>query len=153
MEQPRMRRRGHGSPSARTLALTVLGEYVRHPGDAHVGRGPSWAPWAPAASRRRRRGPGAQGLGPGRVREAHEGFLARFADAGLRAGEGPRAAFVARTRLVHAWRCTFERDPRLPDVLLAPDWPGRDATRLFVDAWRALRSPADAYWHQLADGV
>ncbi|MEV3857195.1 PaaX family transcriptional regulator C-terminal domain-containing protein [Streptomyces sp. NPDC050095] len=47
----------------------------------------------------------------------------------------------------------FERDPRLPEALLPPDWPGRDATRLFVEAWRALRSPACAYWRQLADST
>ncbi|WSE10558.1 hypothetical protein OG574_13370 [Streptomyces sp. NBC_01445] len=84
------------------------------------------------------------------VRESHERFAERFGD--LRAAEnasGDAAAFVARTRLVHAWRGTFERDPRLPGALLPDDWPGRAATRLFVDAWRALREPADRYWRGL----
>ncbi|MEB8342554.1 PaaX family transcriptional regulator [Streptomyces endophyticus] len=86
------------------------------------------------------------------VRRAHEEFLTRFEG---RTGQarGPEAAFVARTRLVHAWRITFERDPRLPDALLPRDWPGRAATRLFVDAWRALRAPADTFWRQLTLGV
>ncbi|MFF3492764.1 PaaX family transcriptional regulator C-terminal domain-containing protein [Streptomyces sp. NPDC002795] len=275
VEQPRTRRHGDGSPSARTLALTVLGEYVRYAGDERVAAGTvvgalgacgigdaaarralgrlgqegwlrseragrhtrlvleprlvrlltAWThrleravdatPWSgewqqlvlrPPSEVWRERGlveqqlafEGFGSLGPGLwcaadpggvpalkgllreqglaahalwltcraednaelvrrtweladVRRAHEGFLARFD----RSAEErtPEAAFVARTRLVHAWRVTFERDPRLPDVLLPRDWPGRAATRLFVDVWRELRAPADTYWRQLALGV
>ncbi|MFI5664284.1 PaaX family transcriptional regulator C-terminal domain-containing protein [Streptomyces sp. NPDC051684] len=276
MESPRTRRHHDGSPSARTLALTVLGEYVRYPGDQRVAAGAvvgalgacgiadaaarralgrlaqegwlrsqragrhtlllleprlvglltAWThrleravdptPWngawqqlllRPPADGWRERAlveqqlafegfgslgaglwcaadPGGvpalkgllreQGLAPhalwltcrteddaelvrrtwelGEVRRAHEEFLARFEDRAGRVRE-PEAAFVARTRLVHAWRTTFERDPRLPDALLPHDWPGRDATRLFVDAWRALRAPADTFWRQLTFGV
>ncbi|WP_329569029.1 PaaX family transcriptional regulator [Streptomyces sp. NBC_01361] len=274
MEEPRTRRRGDGSPSARTLALTVLGEYVRYPGDERVWSGAvvgalgacgigeaatrraltrlareGWVRTEPAGRRTRLvleprlvtlltawthrleravdetawggewqqlllrvpagewreralveqqlafegfgpLGQGVwvaadaggvpvlrellyeQGLDPyalwltsrtpddarlierawdlAAVRESHERFVARFGD--LRAAEnasGDAAAFVARTRLVHAWRGTFERDPRLPGALLPDDWPGRAATRLFVDAWRALREPADRYWRGL----
>ncbi|MEK0100022.1 PaaX family transcriptional regulator C-terminal domain-containing protein [Streptomyces sp. A475] len=283
MEEPRTRRRGDGSPSARTLALTVLGEYVRYPGDGKVWSGAvvgalgacgigeaatrraltrlareGWVRTEPAGRRTRlvleprlvtlltawthrleravhetawggewqqlllRVPPGAwrdralveqqlafegfgplgqgvwvaadaggvpvlrellreQGLAPyalwltsrtpddarlveqawdlAAVRESHERFVARFADLGTaRNASGDAAAFVARTRLVHAWRGTFERDPRLPGALLPDDWPGRAATRLFVDAWRTLREPADRYWRGLtgdqgADGV
>ena len=59
---------------------------------------------------------------------------------------------MARTRLVHAWRGTFARDPRLPGALLPDDWPGHAATRLFVDTWRTLRGPADAHWRGLSGG-
>ncbi|MEV8019884.1 PaaX family transcriptional regulator C-terminal domain-containing protein [Streptomyces sp. NPDC086554] len=56
-----------------------------------------------------------------------------------------------RGRAVHAWRATFERDPRLPGALLPADWPGFTATRLFVDTWRAVRGPADRRWAHLAE--
>ncbi|MFI0976987.1 PaaX family transcriptional regulator C-terminal domain-containing protein [Streptomyces sp. NPDC021093] len=81
------------------------------------------------------------------VRRAHEDFLERFAGARAATDE---AAFVLRTRLVHAWRLTFARDPRLPDALLPAGWPGREATRLFVDTWLTLREPAARHWSELA---
>ncbi|MFJ2768882.1 PaaX family transcriptional regulator C-terminal domain-containing protein [Streptomyces sp. NPDC087300] len=81
------------------------------------------------------------------VRAVHEGFSGRFGGARAASDE---AAFVLRTRLVHAWRGTFERDPRLPAELLPGDWPGLDATRLFVRTWRALRAPADRHWDLLS---
>ncbi|MCX4671278.1 hypothetical protein OG453_32130 [Streptomyces sp. NBC_01381] len=84
------------------------------------------------------------------VRAAHEEFLTRFRGAGS-SPASPEEAFVLRTRLVHAWRATFERDPRLPGALLPPDWPGFTATRLFVDTWRAVREPADRRWARLAE--
>ncbi|MFF2501959.1 PaaX family transcriptional regulator C-terminal domain-containing protein [Streptomyces sp. NPDC058067] len=270
---PRTRRRADGSPSARTLLLTVLGEYVRYPGDERVMAGAvvgalgacgvgeaatrraltrlvregwlrtepvgrrtrvvleprlvtlltAWThrleraveetPWhgewqqlllrVPAEAWRDRAlveeqlafegfgplGQGVwvaadaggvpalralladQGLAPyalwltsrasdeaelvrrawdlGAVRAGHEEFVARFR--GVRAGSAEEA-FVARTRLVHAWRGTFARDPRLPGALLPTDWPGHTATRLFVDTWRAVRAPADQHWRSLAQG-
>ncbi|WP_425827823.1 PaaX family transcriptional regulator C-terminal domain-containing protein [Streptomyces fractus] len=273
MDAPRTRRRGDGSPSARTLGLTVLGEYVRYPGAERVAAGAvvgalgacgigeaaarralgrlvqegwlrsepvgrrtrlvleprlvrlltAWThrleravaatPWGGEWQQLLLRPPGEawheralveqqlafEGFGPlgpglwcaadpggvpalkgllreqglaahalwltcrteddaelvrttwelSAVRRAHEEFLARFEDIAATGASDPRAAFVARTRLVHAWRTTFERDPRLPDALLPADWPGRAATRLFVDAWRSLRAPADTYWRQL----
>ncbi|MFJ2745813.1 PaaX family transcriptional regulator C-terminal domain-containing protein [Streptomyces sp. NPDC087440] len=77
------------------------------------------------------------------VRRAHEDFLKRFTGASAATDE---EAFVLRTRLVHAWRLTFERDPRLPGVLLPGDWPGREATELFVSTWRGVAGPAGRYW-------
>jgi phenylacetic acid degradation operon negative regulatory protein len=83
------------------------------------------------------------------VRHAHEGFLKRFAGAGAAVSTNEEA-FVLRTRLVHEWRLTFERDPRLPDALLPEDWPGREATRLFVETWLRVSQPASSYWENLA---
>ncbi|MEV5981130.1 PaaX family transcriptional regulator C-terminal domain-containing protein [Streptomyces sp. NPDC052114] len=268
MQTPRTRRRADGSPSARTLLLTVLGEYVRYAGAARVWSGAvvgalgacgvgeaatrravarlvaegwlateragrrtalvleprlvalltAWThrleraveetPWrgawqqlllyGPAEGRALveeqlafegfgRLGPGAwiaadaggvtalkallreQGLAPhatwlvsraeddggivarawdlSAVRAAHEEFVGRFGE--VRA-DSDEEAFVLRTRLVHAWRGTFARDPRLPRHLLPPDWPGLVSTRLFVDTWRGLRDPADRHWRRLA---
>ncbi|MFG2497761.1 PaaX family transcriptional regulator C-terminal domain-containing protein [Streptomyces sp. NPDC048441] len=86
----------------------------------------------------------------GEVRAAHEDFLTRFGGSATASPLSAGEAFVLRTRLVHAWRGTFERDPRLPGALLPPDWPGFTATELFVDTWRALRGPADRRWERLA---
>ncbi|MEV0320974.1 PaaX family transcriptional regulator C-terminal domain-containing protein [Streptomyces sp. NPDC050658] len=84
------------------------------------------------------------------VRAAHDTFLARFGDVPTTPPSSDEESFVLRTRLVHAWRSTFERDPRLPGSLLPADWPGPAATRLFVDTWRLLRGPADRHWGWLA---
>ncbi|MFE2984653.1 PaaX family transcriptional regulator C-terminal domain-containing protein [Streptomyces sp. NPDC059262] len=78
------------------------------------------------------------------VRESHERFVARFAD--LRAAEnasGDAAAFVARTRLMHAWRGTFERNPRLPGAAAGRlAGPRRDpAVRRRVAGAAAARRP------------
>ncbi|MDI2129087.1 PaaX family transcriptional regulator [Yinghuangia seranimata] len=80
------------------------------------------------------------------VRPLHTDFLERFA--GVRA-DGDEEAFVLRTRLVHAWRLTFDRDPRLPGVLLPADWPGRAAAEVFVRTWLDCRDGADRWWARL----
>jgi phenylacetic acid degradation operon negative regulatory protein len=54
-----------------------------------------------------------------------------------------RAAFAARSRLVHEWRKFLFTDPWLPDQLLADDWIGRRAARYFDDqATRLLPAAA-----------
>ncbi|MGA4539248.1 PaaX family transcriptional regulator C-terminal domain-containing protein [Uniformispora flossi] len=85
------------------------------------------------------------------VAPLHVDFLARFGGAVVppAGGWSDEEAFVLRTRLVHAWRLTFERDPRLPDVLLPEGWPGREATALFVRAWRSCHEAADRWWERL----
>lgn len=40
-------------------------------------------------------------------------------------------AFRIRSTLVHEWRKFLFTDPQLPQALLPPDWPGRDAASLF----------------------
>ena len=52
-----------------------------------------------------------------------------------------RAAFVARSRLVHAWRMFLFSDPALPAALLPVDWPGAKAASYF-DAEAARLLPA-----------
>lgn len=80
------------------------------------------------------------------VRPLHADFLARFG--GARA-DGDEEAFVLRTRLVHAWRLTFDKDPRLPGVLLPPDWLGHEAAELFVRTWLDCHEAADRWWARL----
>ncbi|MFJ8740382.1 PaaX family transcriptional regulator C-terminal domain-containing protein [Embleya sp. NPDC127516] len=80
------------------------------------------------------------------VRADLEAFVNRFTDARAGADE---EAFELRTRLVHAWRLTFERDPRLPAALLPADWPGPAASDLFVATWRRVHEPAQRWWAHL----
>lgn len=80
------------------------------------------------------------------ARPLHVDFLARFADARADTDED---AFVLRTRLVHAWRLTFDTDPRLPGVLLPTDWPGREAAEMFVRTWLECHEAADRWWARL----
>jgi phenylacetic acid degradation operon negative regulatory protein len=57
----------------------------------------------------------------------------------------PRAAFVARTLLIHAFRRVLLRDPLLPPALLPLDWPGAAAYALTRDFYRLVWRPADRY--------
>ncbi|HEY7718313.1 MAG TPA: PaaX family transcriptional regulator C-terminal domain-containing protein [Pedococcus sp.] len=71
----------------------------------------------------------------------------RFADAALEAGSptDPEQAFAARSDLVHAWRLFLFSDPGLPDEVLPPHWPGREAASLF-DRQAAALMPLAASW-------
>lgn len=80
------------------------------------------------------------------IRPLFTGFIDRFA--GVEPGTDEEA-FVARLRMVHAWRLVFDRDPRLPVVFLPDDWPGEEATRLFIDNWLSWYEPADRWWTRL----
>lgn len=55
------------------------------------------------------------------------------------------AAFVARFRLVHAWRSFLFRDPALPAELLPSPWPGALAAEFFQHHAGRLRPAADRY--------
>jgi phenylacetic acid degradation operon negative regulatory protein len=82
------------------------------------------------------------------VRTVLADFVDRFTGATATTDE---EAFVLRTRLVHAWRLTFERDPRLPAALLPADWPGSAATALFLTTWHTCRAPANRWWTRLTN--
>jgi phenylacetic acid degradation operon negative regulatory protein len=69
--------------------------------------------------------------------------------------DGPDdAAFAARSRLVHEWRKFLFTDPRLPDHLLPPDWPGRRGARYFAEQASRLLPAASRFIDDclLADG-
>jgi phenylacetic acid degradation operon negative regulatory protein len=77
-------------------------------------------------------------------------FLARFGRAIdlFRAGGAPadpRAAFAARTLLIHAFRRVLLRDPLLPPALVPLDWPGTAAYALTRDFYRLVWRPADRF--------
>ncbi|MFI1382293.1 PaaX family transcriptional regulator C-terminal domain-containing protein [Embleya sp. NPDC020886] len=87
-----------------------------------------------------------QAWDPAAIRVVLEAFVDRFA--GARANTDAEA-FELRTRLVHAWRLTFECDPRLPAALLPADWPGAAASDLFVATWHQVHEPAQRWWAHL----
>lgn len=60
-------------------------------------------------------------------------------------GDGDEAAYLARFRLVHAWRTFLFRDPQLPAELLPDKWPGQAAAEFFDHHARRLRPAADRY--------
>jgi phenylacetic acid degradation operon negative regulatory protein len=59
--------------------------------------------------------------------------------------DADEAAFAARFHLVHEWRKFLFADPGLPDALLPPDWPGRDAAVLFATEATRLKPGADRF--------
>jgi phenylacetic acid degradation operon negative regulatory protein len=60
-------------------------------------------------------------------------------------------AYVARFRLVHAWRTFLFRDPGLPPALLPPRWPGTAAAAFFDRHQARLRPAADRYVDRCLD--
>lgn len=56
-----------------------------------------------------------------------------------------RAAFAARSRLVHEWRKFLFRDPGLPPELLPDGWPGSHARAYFTAEADRLAAGAAAY--------
>ncbi len=83
----------------------------------------------------------------GRLMARYEDFIDRFAATAKPADD--RAAFVALTRLVHAWRQFPIWDPGLPDVLLPPEWNGERAARTFHACHRAWKQAAGRWWNGL----
>lgn len=56
-----------------------------------------------------------------------------------------RAAFAARSRLLHEWRKFLFRDPGLPTALVPEGWPGLEARRYFDAQAERLLPGARAY--------
>lgn len=79
----------------------------------------------------------------------YDAFVALFAPIAAALGNGRRGrldgalALAVRLLLVHAYRRTALRDPRLPAAALPAGWSGRAACRLFGAVYRALSPDAD----------
>ena len=68
-----------------------------------------------------------------------------------RAGRLPdRDALVERTDLVHEYRLLPFRDPDLPIELLPTGWVGHEAHAAFLEAYEALREPAERFYLSVA---
>lgn len=85
--------------------------------------------------------------------QRYQPVLAQLRDA---AGEtDDQTAFLLRLLLIHDYRRLLLRDPALPEVLLATDWPGQRARLLCRDLYRRLLPASERHLDthlQLADG-
>src|SRR5207245_179018 len=61
-------------------------------------------------------------------------------------GISDATCFAEKILLVHEYRKFLFVDPGLPDALLPPDWPGRNAARLFRDLYQMLAKPAARFF-------
>ncbi len=92
--------------------------------------------------------------------DTYRGFVERYQPVltQLRDGAGEfndENAFLLRVLLIHDYRRLLLRDPRLPDVLLATNWPGQKARLLCRELYRRLLTPSERHLDtclQLADG-
>ncbi|MBW0114837.1 PaaX family transcriptional regulator [Pseudonocardia abyssalis] len=64
-----------------------------------------------------------------------------------------RDALVERMRLMHDYRRFPFRDPDLPPELLPAGWSGRAAHEVFLEAHGLLRSEAEGFVDEVADGL
>lgn len=117
-----------GAPDAASALsgmLVVRGESAEHPETLHA----LWPSHETAA--------------------AYGAFVAAFSPLRnlLSAGPAPLPldAVAARTLLIHEWRRIVLRDPGLPERLLPPGWPGREARSLARDVYGALTGPSEAW--------
>ena len=95
-----------------------------------------------------------------RLAQMYRDFVDRYQPvlAQLRDGAGDcgdESAFLLRMLLIHDYRRLLLRDPGLPDVLLASDWPGQRARLLCRELYRRLLASSERHLDahlQLADG-
>ena len=74
---------------------------------------------------------------------SYQRFIGEFAG---RAPREPESRFAALVELVHEWRRFPFIDPEIPSSLLAPDWPGHRAKRVFDELHDRWRSDANAWY-------
>src|SRR5919204_491311 len=144
-----LRRRSVGAPAARSVLLTLLGEYVL------PASGSAWQETLIAALDTFRAeigdvGDPAKVVGEAwdlaAVAAAYRAFIARF---GRLRPAAPEAIFRAQTQLVHEWRKFPFLDPDLPDDMLPPGWPRRRAHDLFQERHRQWHAAAQEHFRAL----
>lgn len=93
-------------------------------------------------------------LGMAAAADGYRGFVADHAGLGAAIGDGaglrPADAFVIRILVIHAFRRIVIRDPGLPEDLLPPDRPDRQARDLVAALYAALARPSEAHLDQVA---
>lgn len=80
------------------------------------------------------------------IRAEYEDFIETFTPLAERVSHdevAPSEAFIARTRLMDAWRVFPRTDPDLPEGFLPADWPRVPAHELFSTIYEALRPTAE----------
>lgn len=85
-----------------------------------------------------------------KVADLHEDYLdfirsfGPVSENGGSSGLSPAGAFVARTRLMDAWRAFPAREPDLPAEFLPEGWPLPRAREIFTTAYETLRPASEA---------
>jgi len=75
------------------------------------------------------------------IRKVYEGFVEEYEpllERVRRGGVGASEALIARTALMDTWRNFPNLDPELPDQLLPPGWPRRQARAIFAEVYDGL---------------
>jgi phenylacetic acid degradation operon negative regulatory protein len=75
------------------------------------------------------------------IRKLYEGFVEEYEpllERVRQGGVGASEALVTRTALMDTWRNFPNLDPELPDELLPPDWPRRQARGIFAEVYNGL---------------
>jgi phenylacetic acid degradation operon negative regulatory protein len=84
-----------------------------------------------------------------RVAAGYAGFLAMFRPIGQGLQEtasiDPALSFTIRTLVIHAFRRVQLHDPKLPEELLPPDWPGNAARLLCRNLYKCVEEAAEQH--------
>jgi phenylacetic acid degradation operon negative regulatory protein len=75
------------------------------------------------------------------IRKLYEGFVEEYEpllERVRQGGVGASEALIARTALMDTWRNFPNLDPELPDQLLPPGWPRRQARDIFAEVYNGL---------------
>jgi phenylacetic acid degradation operon negative regulatory protein len=89
------------------------------------------------------------------LRELYDGLIEEYEPLVQRIRQGrvsAREALVARTAVMGTWRSFPALDPDLPDELLPPDWPRRQARDIFAEVYDGLGPLAVIRVRQILDG-
>jgi phenylacetic acid degradation operon negative regulatory protein len=75
------------------------------------------------------------------IRKLYEGFVEEYEpllERVRQGGVGASEALITRTALMDTWRNFPNLDPELPDQLLPPGWPRRQARDIFAEVYNGL---------------
>jgi phenylacetic acid degradation operon negative regulatory protein len=80
------------------------------------------------------------------IRKLYQGFVEEYEpllERVLQGGVGASEALITRTALMDTWRNFPNLDPELPDQLLPPGWPRRQARDIFAEVYNGLGALAE----------
>jgi phenylacetic acid degradation operon negative regulatory protein len=86
------------------------------------------------------------------IRKLYQGFVEQYEpllERVLQGGVGASEALITRTALMDTWRNFPNLDPELPDQLLPPGWPRRQARDIFAEVYNGLGSLAEVRVRQV----
>lgn len=84
----------------------------------------------------------------------YRSFIDQFSPLRERLSQGlvsPAEALVARADLISTWRLFPQRDPELPEQLLAREWPRTQARTVFLECLQGLKSAAELRFRMMLE--